>query len=129
MKLLVNPWNDRDGIGSLRLRNETAADRFQSPPLRVSEEAARGYLGEPPPKNLAGLIVPRGRVPFREDVVVDVRRPKWGHPRRSASESSRAANPASASPVNAGGAGSGGPARRFWRQLAHPPMRRCTPHA
>src|SRR5687768_17023774 len=109
MKLLVNPRNDRDGIGSLGLRNETAADGFQSLPFRVAEEAARRDLGEPLPKDLAGLVIPRWCVPLRQDVVVDVRRPKGSHPERSASSSSRAANPASASPVNAGGAGSGGP--------------------
>src|SRR5688500_17436477 len=113
MKLLVNPRNDRDGIGPLGLRNESAADGRQSLPLRLTEEAARGYVGEPLPKDLARLVVPRRRVPLCQDVVGDVRSSKWGRPERSASRSSRAANPASARPVNAGGAGSGGPARRF----------------
>ncbi len=37
-------------------------------------------------------------------------------------EQASAASPASASPVNAGGAGSGGPSNAFWRQLRQPPI-------
>ena len=40
-----------------------------------------------------------------------------------------AARPARASPVKEGGAGSGGPAWRFWVQFRQPPMLRATPMA
>src|SRR5579885_3253876 len=123
LELVVDHRRDGHGRTVRRLRHDARRHRLKRLPFGSVEEARLARQGEPLVDDAPRLLVPGRRVALSKHVVTRIARAAHApvSMRRSA------ASPAIASAVNAGGAGRGGPFRRFCERLRQPPMLRWTP--
>jgi hypothetical protein len=128
VELLVDEWDDRHRtVAAVGLRDQPVTDRVRNVPFGLGKKPAMRHFLEALFDDRACLLVPRRGIPFFENIVG---REALAKPvAHGALTILRAPSPASATPVNDGGAGNGGPFNRFWLQLLNPPMLRLTPKA
>jgi hypothetical protein len=117
VQFFVDERDDRNRAASaIGLRDQTIADSGQYFPLGLGQETPVRCFIQPLLYDGAGLVVPGRRIPFVENIV------GWEAMMKllahcGASINLMAPSPANATPLNDGGAGSGGPFSKFWLQL------------